>query len=721
MMIKMHRCFPPALLFLPLLALSQPRVLTVEEGTGMNPKLSPANLSQLQWLPGSNRYVYVAKNSLVQGTPGKEFRDTLVRLGQLNALMSFNGFDTLRRFPAITFLDDDRFRFVSGNKLFVCNIPENSVRQVNTWNEKAANLDITSPTLSAAFTLDNNLYIARNGKTTAVSQEDNEGIVYGSDRVHRNEFGISKGTFWSPDGLSLAFYRMDERMVTEYPLVDISTRIATVNPTRYPMAGMKSHEVTVGIYNTRNGNTLYLDTRPFPGEDSAARAVYLTNITWSPDGRYIYIATLNRDQDHMRLNRYDATDGRFIKTLFEERDSRYVEPQQGPRFLPGDDGRFIWESRRDGYNHLFLYDSEGQLIRQLTRGEWEVTEFLSTDAAGTTAWFACNKDNPLERQVFRCAIKTGIVDPVTTQAGTHAGLVSPDGKLVIDSWSSAGVARQIDLLDREGTWKQTLLQNDNPLKEIELGETTVFTVKSEDQQDLYCRMIKPVGFDPRKQYPVIIYVYGGPHSQLITNSWLNGAGLFLNFLAGQGFIVFTLDNRGTANRGAAFEQAIFRHLGEKEVLDQMEGVKFLKKQEYVDTNRIGINGWSYGGFMTLSMVLKHPGTFKVAACGGPVTDWKYYEVMYGERYMDMPATNPEGYREACLTDRVKDLTGKVLIIHDDQDGTVVPQNSLTFLKKCVEEGKQVDFFLYPGHEHNVRGKDRVHLNRKLTDYFLGNL
>ena len=423
----------------------------------------------------------------------------------------------------------------------------------------------------------------------------------------------------------------------------------------------------------------------------------------------------------MQLNKYDALTGKFIKTLFEEKNQTYVEPLQGPKFLAGDPGKFIWESRRNGFNHLYLYDNEGNLIKELTNGRWEVTEFLKSDASGSRAWFLCNKDNPLDRQLYMVDLKKGNLSPVSAIPGTHTAKISDDGRFVLDNYNSTTVARQIELLDASGKSLQTLLKNENPLKDYQIGEMSVFTLKNEDNTDLYCRLIKPAGFDPGKKYPVIIYVYGGPHSQLITDSWLGGAGLFLNYLAGKGYVVFTLDNRGTSNRGRDFEQAIFRNLGTKEVNDQMVGVKYLKSLAFVDSTRIGINGWSYGGFMTISMFLKHPGTFKVAVCGGPVIDWKYYEVMYGERYMDTPQSNPEGYKNACLLNYVKEMKGKLLIIHDDQDNTVVPQNSLTFLKKCVDEGKQVDFFFYPGHEHNVRGKDRVHLNQKMVQYFDENL
>jgi len=709
------------LLVYPVILPAQTKLLTVEDATYMNPKLNAANLSQLQWYPKSSKFVYVAKNSLVQGTPAKPGRDTLVRLRELNELLRYNKFDTLKRFPSITFLTPSLFYYINGNKIFHCDILSNTVIPKNSWPDKAENTDIDESGEMVAYTIDNNLFISENGKEITISHEQNPGILFGSSRVHRNEFGIEKGTFWSPDRQNLAFYRMDETMVTDYPLVDASQRIAKVNPTKYPMAGMASHRVTVGVYTLKTGKIIYMQT-DFPGfADTSLRIEYLTNITWSPDSKTIYIATLNRDQNFMQLNAYDATTGMLVKTLFEEKNDTYVEPLHGPRFLKGHPDNFVWESRHDGYNHLYLYDTGGKLIRQLTKGPWEVTEYLCSDETGSKVFFQCNINSPIDRHVAMVDIKTGVMTLLTKTDGVHAAKISDDGKFLIDTYSNSTIARQIELTDTKGTVLQTLLTNENPLKDYQLGTTTIFTLKSEDNSDLYCRLIKPVNFDPAKKYPVIIYVYGGPHSQLITNSWLGGAGLFLNYLADLGYVVFTLDNRGTSNRGRAFEQAIFRNLGTKEVNDQMVGVRYLKALDFVDSTRIGINGWSYGGFMTISMFLKHPESFKVAVCGGPVIDWQYYEVMYGERYMDTPQSNPEGYRNACLLNYVGSLNGKLLIIHDDQDNTVVPQNSISFLKKCVDQGKQVDFFLYPGHEHNVRGKDRVHLNQKMADYFKANL
>ncbi|NQV01248.1 MAG: DPP IV N-terminal domain-containing protein, partial [Bacteroidia bacterium] len=491
---------------------------------------------------------------------------------------------------------------------------------------------------------------------------------------------------------------------------DIDPRIAGVNPTKYPMAGMTSHEVTIGVYNPISGSTIYLNT----GEPADQ---YLTNLSWSPDEKFIYVAVLNRDQNHLWLNQYNTLDGAFVKTLFEESRESYVEPQNELFFLPDDAEKFVWMSDRDGYNHLYLYSTSGELIKQLTTGEWVVTDFTGFGPKGKRAYFLCTKNSPLCDFLYAVDLNSGELTEITSAPGSHRVVLSDDAKYILDTYSSLTVPSRTELLDNHGNLIRMVQDSHDPLTEYELGETKIFAIPNADNTDLYCRLIKPVDFDSTKYYPVFIYIYGGPHSQLVTDSWLGGGSFFLNYLAQQGYVVFTLDNRGTANRGTAFEHAIFRKLGTCELADQMTGVNYLKSLSWVDTTRIGINGWSYGGFMALTMTLLNPDQFKVVVAGGPVIDWKYYEVMYGERYMDTPEANPEGYATSCLLNYVDKLTGNILIIQGYQDNTVVPQNSLNFIKKCVDEGKQVDFFLYPNHPHNVRGKDRVHLNTMIVDYF----
>ena len=688
---------------------AQLTLFTLEDASGLNRTLYPERLNQLQWCGNSPRFAFVRGETLLSESVKTDAQDTLLALDTLNGKLADMQVTSPKRFPSITFSNPNEFWFIHDGRILLVDLPDQTLRTANSFNPKGENVAIDPEQFHVAYTLDHNIYVAIDETETQVTFDGKEGLEYGTS-VHRNEFGIHKGLFWSPKGNLLAFYRMDESMVTGYPLIDIDPRIAEVSPTKYPMAGMTSHEVTIGIYHPDSGTTVYLNTGK-PADQ------YLTNITWSPDEQSIYVVVLNRDQNHLWVNQYNASDGSFVKTLFEERSESYVEPQHELFFLPENPKQFVWMSDRDGYTHLYLYRTNGELMKQLTRGEWVVTEFTGFDPKGTRAYFMCTKNSPLGDYLYAVDLKSGELTEITRAPGSHRVLLSDDAKYILDRYSSLSVPSQTDLLDHRGKLIRVVQESPNPLTEYNLGETRIFSLLNEDNTDLYCRLIKPVDFDSTNQYPVFIYVYGGPHSQLVTDSWLGGGGFFLNYLAQRGYVVFTLDNRGTANRGTAFEHAIFRKLGTCELADQMTGVAYLKSLPWVDTARIGINGWSYGGFMALLMTLRNPDQFKVVVAGGPVVDWKYYEVMYGERYMDSPETNHEGYATSSLLNDADKVTGDILIIQGYQDETVVPQNSLNFLKKCVEEGKQVDFFLYPNHPHNVRGKDLVHLNTMIVEYF----
>ena len=678
----------------------------------MNRKLFPATLSNLQWR-SNNLFTWNSNNRIVQSTVKTGATDTIFSLDDLNLVIEKSQFKKLKSFPVFKWEDENTFRYTTDSKIFRFNILTKDLQIVNTYESTGENSDFEPVTGKIAFTKENNLYVSINGVTAAVTNDSDKGIVNGKT-VHRNEFGIDGGTFWSPKGNLLAFYRMDETMVTEYPLVNIDERIAKTEYIRYPMAGMASHHVTIGIFDPAKNQVIYIKT----GEPAEQ---YLTNVSWSPDEKYIFVAVVNRDQNHMWLNKYNAVSGDFVKTLFEETDNEYVEPLNGLIFLKSNPAQFIWQSRRDGFYHLYLYDVEGNLVKQVTKGSWEVTAFQGFDPKETKIYYSSTQESPLERHLYSVELKTGKITKLTSGKGTHTTIVSPDGKFVIDRMSSITVGSQTNLINEKGENIRLIAEDLNPLKNYKLGKTSFVTLKADDGSDLFGRLILPVDFDASKKYPVLVYVYGGPHSQLVTDTWLGGANLYFNHLATKGYVVWTLDNRGTANRGADFEQAIHRKLGDIEGKDQMVGVNYLKSLPYVDASRIGIDGWSYGGFMTLTLKLRNPDVFKVATCGGPVIDWKYYEIMYGERYMDTPEQNPEGYKKACLLNYVDQMEGKVLIIHGAQDNTVVWQNSLQFIQSCIQKGKQVDYFVYPNHEHNVGGMERLHLFRKLAEYYDQNL
>jgi dipeptidyl-peptidase-4 len=562
-----------------------------------------------------------------------------------------------------------------------------------------------------AYTIENNVYVKDiNSEEVQVTKDGKEGIVNGK-AVHRYEFGIKDGLFWSPNSNYLAFYKKDETMVDDYPLVNVSTRIASAEPIKYPMAGLKSHHVTLGIFDVKTKKTIFIKT----GEP---KEQYLTNISWDPNEKYIYIAVLNRDQNHMKLNQYDVTTGDFVKTLFEEKNEKYVEPQSPLLFLENNKNQFIWQSQRDGYNHLYLYDTNGKLITQLTKGEWLVNEILGFDKKEQNIFISASKESPLEKHPYIVNLKKGTIKKLANAKGTHNTVLSPSGKYIFDAYSSTEVPKIYTINDIKGKEIKQLLKSEDKLKDYNLGEMTISTIKAADgKTDLYYRLIKPTNFDPNKKYPAIIYVYGGPHAQMVTDSWLGGVRLWQQYMASKGYVMLTVDNRASANRGFEFESVIHRQIGIEEVKDQMQGVKFLESLGYVDMEKIGVHGWSYGGFMTTTLMTRHNDVFKVGAAGGPVIDWKYYEIMYGERYMDSPEQNPEGYKNANLLHAVENLKGRLLIVHGAIDPTVVWQHSLAFVRECVKKGVLLDYFVYPKHEHNVRGKDRVHLMRKVTQYF----
>lgn len=668
--------------------------------------------SQLQWWNDSP--VQVKGDSIVSiPVIDKKAVQVITTKELINQSLTAEGKEKLKsfRFVGFPYADQSVVMLTNGSDTYLYNFKENKVEVTYTFPKETSNFDFTKEGRAFAYTKDNNLYILdSDSKETAITSDSDKGIVNGQS-VHRNEFGITKGTFWSPSGNLLAFYRMDETMVTDYPLVDISARVAELKDIKYPMAGMKSHQVIIGIFNRSTQQTVFLKT-------GTPKEKYLTNIAWSPDDKYIYLAELNRGQDTCKVARYDANSGKLDATLFVETHPKYVEPEHPVLFLKNDPNSFIWQSKRDGYNHLYLYDINGKVKKQLTTGTWDVTEVLGFDAAGANLYYVSTEATPLERHIYQLNLKNGKKVRLSKEEGVHSGLLSESGKYIIDRYTSQYNAGKADITDTKTAKTYNIFSAKDPYKGITLPEISLGELKANDgKTSLYYRLIKPLNFDPDKKYPTIIYVYGGPHSQLVDNSWMAQARGWDIYMAEKGYVVFTLDNRGTSNRGIDFENITHRHLGVVETEDQMTGVDYLKSLPYVDADRIGVHGWSFGGFMTLNLMLRHPETFKVGVAGGPVTDWKYYEIMYGERYMDSPKENPEGYAGSSMVDRAGDLKDRLMIIHGDEDPTVVMQHSLQFLKSAIKSGTHPDFFVYPGHGHNMIGKDRVHLHEHITRYF----
>ena len=654
---------------------------------------------------------------------------TLVTLEQINDILLAANQKIVRHLynTSFPYAEKPLLLLLDGNRHILIDWQEKKVVWYAELDPKVSNEDWSKDSRSYAYTIDHNLFVlTADGKTHQVSADGSIDLVYG-ESVHREEFGISKGTFWNPDGSLLAFYKMDQSMVSKYPQVNITlpqypvasqssspndSRCATTSPDPYPMAGETSHKVYVGIFNPLTDKTIYLNAG-----DPTDR--YFTNIAWSPDGKKIYLIELNRDQNHGSLDEYDATTGEKLRTLFTEDNDKYFEPLNPIQFLPWDDTKFVYQTRRDGYNHIYLYNVEGKCLKQLTKGAFEVLGVLGFNKAQKTILYASNEQDPLQQNVFKVDMK-GKRTQLGDATGWHNATPSESGDYVIDNYSSPDIARNIDIVSTLNAKPSSLnyFTAAEPWDAFQVPEIKTGTIKAADGvTDLYYRLILPTNFDPSKKYPAVVYVYGGPHAHNIDASRHWGVRGWDIWMAQQGYVMFCLDNRGSEHRGLAFEQATFRQLGVEEMKDQLCGVDYLKSLPFVDGNRLGVHGWSYGGYMTTSLMTTYPDVFKVGVAGGPVIDWHFYEVMYGERYMDTPQTNPEGYQKTSLLNKAGNLKGRLLIIYGGNDPICVPQHTLSFMRACIDADTYPDLFTYPGDEHNMMGSDRVHLHNTITRYF----
>jgi len=698
--------------------------LTIQEATsGQYQIFAPKSLVSPHWRPDTHKITYLDEtySKLVQRNEASQWAEsTLITKDELVAALKAKFPEdtfSLRIFPYDYTWKNKSTLILNvegekGNYMVVFDADKKAVTSAIAIAQDATNQILSPNGTSAAWLKENNVVITKEGNTINVTNDTDKGIVNGSDYTHRQEFGIDRGMWWSPDNDKLLYYRKDESMVANFPLVQWGERIATDKEIKYPMAGMKSEEVTLVVYNVKDAKKVTLRT-------VGPKEQFLTCVTWSPDGKQIYVGVLNREQNHLKLNKYDAATGNFIKTLFEEKAATYVEPLHNLTFVPGHADQFLYRTEKEGYEQLYLYNTDGNLVKKLGYKDVVVTELLNFDTNAKNIFYIGTANNGLDRQLYKVELSSGKTTQVTAASGTHEDEVSSDGAFTLDNFANTTTVNDVSIINLKNNKATTLLKAENPYTgKTVLPKMELVTITSADgKTPLNGRIIYPANFDAAKKYPVMVYVYGGPHAQLVTNKWLGGASLFDYYMAQQGYVVFTVDNRGSDARGRDFEHVVHRNLGVAEMADQMKGVDFLKSKVFVDQNKIGVYGWSFGGFMTTSLMLDHADTFKVGVAGGPVCDWKYYEVMYGERYMDMPQENPEGYEKTSVIKKAPKLQGRLLVIHGAQDNVVVQQNSMEFIEACIKAGKQADYFLYPTHEHNVRGKDRAHLNQKIADYF----
>lgn len=670
-------------------------------------KYYPKNTPMVKWIPNTTAYTYVSSDyqKLMKADAKKGGEETICTVGELNEWTGAKfGWMNVQSWK-----DQNSFYTSTGGEYFLIDLANKKARLLAKLPKEGENGAICPANDHLAYTSGNSLFVLDNMNNGAQVDEGADQVVTGQ-AIARSEFGISGGVFWSNTGKYLGFYQKDESAVADYPLLDITTPTGSLKSIKYPMAGQPSEKGRAGAYNIETGKSVII--KPTGNEED-----YVTNFAWGPKDKYFYVIEVNRGQNHSKLQKYNAETGTLEATLIEEKNDKWVEPEFPVYFV--DDQQFIYMSEKDGFMNMYLYKDDGTFVKQLTNNKWVIKEIVGHDAAGNI-FFKGTGENPTQSHYYKVNVKTGKQTKLT-EGGTNSASFSSDFKYFFNGMSSHDVPNVEVIRDANGKKVSDVLKADNPYENTVIGSAEIGTIKSADgQTDLYYRLIKPSDFDASKKYPVLVYVYGGPHAQLITDSWLDGASLWMYWMAEQGYLVYTVDGRGSGNRGFAFENVIHRQLGTNEMDDQLKGVEHLKSMPFVDGDRIAVHGWSFGGFMTTSLMLRHPGVYTCGVAGGPVTDWSYYEVMYGERYMDTPEENPDGYKTARLMEYVDKLQGDLLLIHGTVDDVVVMQHNLALVKAFVDAGVQMDFFPYPMHPHNVGGRDRVHLMEKVLTYVIEN-
>jgi dipeptidyl-peptidase-4 len=577
-------------------SIAQKKELTLKDAVlGQFRTFGPDRLYGFQWIPETDCYSFFSKNyqslykNSVKGTSDQE----ILTVQKLNTALKAE----LSSLFGLEWKNQNEILINDGLHFYTYNLVTEKGATIHTLDDTAENALFHDVSGNVAYTKGNNVYMnTADGLKLVVTDNADKNIVSGQ-AIARSEFGISGGLFWSPNGQILAFYQKDESKVHDYPLLDINKTPGELMSIKYPMAGQASENPRVGIYHVATKQTVFISPK-------GAKEDYLTNLTFTPDNKYVVIAEVNRDQNHMWLNVYDAKTGIFVRTLLEESNDKWVEPEH-PAFFPNEaSNNFIWISEKDGYNNLYHYDFTGKLIKQLTANKFVVKDIIEAKNGGKLIYFSATGPNGMNTLVYSVDL-SGKQTLVTKTEGTHEFSLTSDGKFFYDAYSNHTTPHKSEIFTASGKKAKFLIESKEKLADYTVGTSEIKTLTGKDGSVLYSRLIKPSNFDPNKKYPVLVYVYGGPHAQLVTNSWLDGANLWMFWMAEQGYLVFTIDGRGSAERGFAFESQIHRQLGTVEMEDQLTGVDYLKSLPYVDANRLAVHGWSFGGFMTTSLMLRN--------------------------------------------------------------------------------------------------------------------
>jgi len=617
--------------------------------------------------------------------------------------------------------------FVSDTSLAWLDLNSKKPKTLVSGDDSVEDAKISPDGKWVSFVQNYNVWIVNieSGEKKQITQGGSEEILKGKlDWLYPEELGARTAYWWSPDSTQIAYYEMDERKVTQYPIYDMSTTTGAVESTRYPQAGEPNPIVRVGVVAISGGDTRWLDN----GKDTD---VYIPRVNWTPDSKSVAVQILNRAQTKLELRLFDAASG-SSRLLLTEQDKYWVNVGDDLYFF-SDNQRFLWTSERDNYRHLYMYGMEGKLLKQLTKGDWGVlgvqgfgphsSNGLVVDEKNGAIYFLSEKGSVVDTQVYKLSMESGEVTQVTREPGVHDAEMSPDYAMFIDSVSRADVPphQEIDRLDGQ----RVAMLTDNAVPELttyHLPATEFKTLHAEDGTELYASMIKPGNFDPSKKYPVLVEVYGGPGAQQIRDQW-HGSRLFSKFMAEQGFVVWSLDNRGSTGRGHNFETPLYHRMGTVELADQLAGVKYLQSLPFVDGARIGIWGWSYGGYMTLTALMHAADVFKVGVAVAPVTDWRLYDTAYTERYMGTPQEDKEGYDSSAPANFTNNLTGKLMVAHGTGDDNVHFANTALLLNKLIEAGKYPQYLMvFPGRGHPISDRPAtLDLFHHIVQFLVDNL
>jgi dipeptidyl-peptidase-4 len=622
--------------------------------------------------------------------------------------------------------DGSALLFVSDTQLVWLDLKSMSASRLVNGDAGIEDAKISPDSKWVSYVQDFNLWVVSVAtmQKTALTSGGSEEILKGKlDWLYPEELSNRTAYWWSPDSSHVAYFEMDERPVTKYPIYDMSTDTGAVEITRFPQAGEANPIVRVGVVSVTGGETRWLDT-------GAETNVYIARVNWAPDSAHIAVQRLNRDQTKLDLLLCDAASG-AARTILTETDKYWINLSDDFHFL-NDDVQFLWTSERTGFRHIYLYSIAGKLLKQVTSGEWAVTGVegfgpqsangLIVDERHGFVYFLSNKGSAIEAQLFRASLDDGSIMQVTHSRGVHLPEISPDESAFVDTYSNAITPPKQDLDRIDGSRIAILAENDVPdLKALHLPAVEFTTVTADDGTILHASILKPADFDPARKYPVLIEVYGGPDAQIVRDEWEPG-NLWSQIMAEKGYIIWSLDNRGSTARGHAFETPLYHQFGKVELADQLSGVKYLKSQAYVDPSRIGIWGWSYGAYMTLTALFHAPEIFKVGVAVAPVTDWRLYDTAYTERYMGLPQANVSGYHDSSPANFAQNLKGKLMVAHGTGDDNVHFANTALLLNHFIEAGKYPELMIFPGRGHPISDRPaQIELFNRITQFLLNNL